>query len=426
MKTIMKTAMALFFVLALTFNTASALEFFDVSKPSIKKASIYVSAESRSSLNRKFVSNIKNMLEASLLFEAVNSRRSADYSITLGSRVESRDLLVTIQGEKQSTYRTKHFGIRFRNTDEAYLEKKTAQMANRIINEFFGIMGSIGSTLTWSVTEGPRKVIYKNAFAVDNSPTQITYNFYSNYGASWNKNNDHIIYTSHTDFGTVINVQQVDPLVFNSTEVYKQSGKASSPIWAPDGTIFMTLHVSDQNSDIFQFKMDGRIGDKKAPTLKKIRQLTHNSSIETEPTISPDNSMMAYVSDQTSEPQIYLMNLRTKKYSRVTRKGGYNVSPSFSPNGRYLAYRSIREGISAVYRYELASKKEIKLTPNSIIAEEPTWSPDGSLVVFAGRLNNRAPTKVYYMLASGGDFYRLTKTNNSVTESNPVWGPALR
>ncbi len=426
MKTIMKTA-ALFFALPIFFNTAVALEFFDVSKPSIKKATIYVSAESRSSLNRQFVSKLKSMLEASLLFKTVNSRSSSDYSITLGSRVESKDLLVTIQGEKQSTYRTKHFGIRFRNTDEIYLGKKTAQMANRILKEFFGIKGSIGSTLTWSVTEGPRKVIYKSAFGIDNNtPTQITYNFYSNYGASWNKKNDHIIYTSHTDYGTVINIQQIEPLVFSSTEIYKQSGKASSPIWAPDGTFFMTLHVSDQNSDIFQFKMDGSIGGKKAPTLKKIRQLTHNSSIETEPSISPDNSLMAYVSDQTSEPQIYLMNLRTKKYSRVTRKGGYNVSPAFSPNGRYLAYRSIREGISAVYRYELATKKEIKLSPDSIIAEEPTWSPDGSLIVFAGRLNRRAPTKVYYMLASGGDFYRLTKTKSSVTESNPVWGPALR
>jgi TolB protein len=188
----------------------------------------------------------------------------------------------------------------------------------------------------------------------------------------------------------------------------------------------MTLHVSDQNSDIFQFKMDGRIGDKNTPTLRKIRQLTHNSSIETEPSISPDNSMMAYVSDQTSEPQIYLMNLRTKKYNRITRKGGYNVSPAFSPNGKYLAYRSIREGKSAIYRYELASKKEIKLTPDSIIAEEPTWSPDDSLIVFAGRLSRRSPTKVYYMLASGGDYYRMTKTKQEVAESNPVWGPALR
>jgi hypothetical protein len=193
MKTIFNITIALFLVCPFLLNSASALEFFDVSKPSIKKATIYVTAESSSSLNRQFVSHLKKMLEASLLFKAVSSKRSSDYSITLGSKVESKDLLVTIQGEKQNTYRTKHFGIRFKNTKEAYLEKKTAQMANRIIKEFFAIEGSIGSTLTWSVTEGPRKVIYKKAFAMDDSITQVTYNFYSNYGASWNRKNDHII-----------------------------------------------------------------------------------------------------------------------------------------------------------------------------------------------------------------------------------------
>ncbi|MBU3914687.1 hypothetical protein KKA14_04060 [bacterium] len=426
MKAIKKAIVILFLIVPFFSLTAIALDYFEVSKPSIKKAIIYVSADASSTLNQQFVSQLKDMLEASLLFKNADSKSNSDYSITLGSKVESKDLLVTIQGEKQNTYKAKFFGIRFISTDEEYVGRKTAQMANRIIQEFFGIKGSIGSTLTWSVTEGSRKVIYKEAFAIDGTKKQVTYNFYSNYGASWNPEQDFIIYTSHTEFGTVINLQQLEPLVFNSIEVFKHSGQASSPSWAPDGSIYMTLHVADQNSDIFQFKFDRSLKSDTPASFTKVRQLTHNPSIETEPAISPDSEKLAYVSDQTSEPQIYLMDLKTKKATRITHEGGYNVSPAWSPNGKYLAYRSIRAGISSIYRIELADNSEARLTSDTIDAEEPTWSPDGSLIVFAGKTDKKAASKIFYMLASGGEFKRMTDSGPDVEESSPTWGPALR
>jgi TolB protein len=426
MKTIKRVVVVLLFVFPFFYATAFALDYFEVSKPTIKKAAIYVSADTDSTLNRQFIIRLKKMLAASLLFENVDSKRNSDYSITLGNSIEAKDLLVTIVGEKQNTFKTKFFGIRFQSTDRDYVTRRTSQMANRIIKEFFGIEGSIGSTLTWSVTEESRKVIYKESFAVDNSQKQVTFNFYSNYGGSWNPSQDHIIYTSHTDFGTVMNVQQVEPLVFNSTEVFKQSGQASSPIWAPDATIYLTLHVSDQNSDIFQFKLNGNLGGSEPVSLTRIRQLTDNASIETEPALSPDNTKMAYVSDRTSEPQIYIMDLSGKKSTRLTQKGNYNVSPSWSPNGNYLAFRSIRDGVSSIYRIDLSTNEETVLTGKEIETEDPTWSPDGSLIVFTGKTNNKATSKIYYMLSSGGEFRRLTDSGASVEETSPNWGPALR
>lgn len=426
MKKMKRTAVALLIVLPFLTATSFALEYFEVSKPSIKKATVYVTADETSNLTNQFVSQLQQMLERSLLFESVSSRGDADYSVTLANRVESKDLLVTIEGEKQSTYKTKYFGIRFRNTDDEYLGRKTAQMANRIIKEFFGIEGSIGSTIAWSVTEGSRKVIYKKEFGIEDAKEQVTYNFYTNYGVSWNPSKDFILYTSHTDRGTVMNVQQVNPLVYKSAEVYKEMGQASSPIWAPDGTIYLTLHISDQNSDIFQFQLEGTLGDSETLSLKRIRKMTHIPSIETEPALSPDNKTMAFVSDQTSEPQIYTLDLATMETTRITRKGGYNVSPAFSPNGRYLVYRGLREGISAIYRYDLDTGTEKQLTSSRILAEEPSWSPDGSLIVFTGRISKTGYSKIYYMLASGGDFKRLTTAASDVVETSPSWGPALK
>lgn len=423
MKTL-KKAVVLLAVLPFLYASAFAVDYFEVSKPNIKKAGVHITSTKSTTLNRVFVTQLKDMLKDSLLFNNVSSVQAADYAIVLANSVESKELLVTIKGVKQSAFPAKFFGIRFKETELGYVKRKTAQMGNRILKELFGIAGSLGSSITWSVTENTRKVIYKRDFSVPDSTKQITYNFYSNYGASWNKQKDQVIYTSHTDFGTVINLQQVEPLLFKSHEIYTQSGKASSPIWAPDGSVFMTLHVSDQNSDIFQFKLDGSLNENNL-TLKRVRQITYIPSIETEPTISPDSKKMAFVSDQTSEPQIYILDLNTQKTKRITRKGGYNVSPSWSPNGRYLAFRSIRQGVSAVYRIDVDSGEEKRLTNSRIDADEPTWSSDGSLIAFTGKTSRKGTSKIYYMLASGGEFKRLTNSATSVVESSPTWGPGL-
>ncbi|MBU2515221.1 hypothetical protein KJ966_28215 [bacterium] len=422
MKTI-KKAVVLLAVLPFFFATAFALDYFEVDKPSIKKAAIFISVQKSTTLNKQFVSQIQSMLEASLLFTNVAVAKNADYSIILENSIESKELLVTIKGEKQTEFQPKYFGLKFLNTEEEYVQRKTSQMGNRIIKELFGISGAIGSTLTWSQTENARKVIYKKAFAVPNSGMQVTYNFYTNYGASWNQANDQIIYTSHTDFGTVINLQQVEPLIFKAHEIFTQAGIASSPIWASDGSIYMTLYVSNQNSDIVKFELEGDA--EKGYNLKKVRAITHMPTIETEPAISADGMQMAFVSDQTSEPQVYILDLATQKVTRVTRTGGYNVSPVWSPNGRYLAYRSIRQGISSLYRINIETKEEKRLTAEGILAEEPTWSPDGSLLAFTGRKDKQDSSKIYYMLASGGDYQRLTDTAQDVVESGPTWGPSL-
>ncbi len=424
MKTI-KKAVVLLVVLPFFYATGFALDYFEVSKPNIKKAKIYVAATKNTRLNTQFVAQIKDMLEAVLLFENVSTAKGSDYAIQIGNSVEAKELYVTIKGEKQSSYGTKNFGIKFRNTEEKYVGRKTAQMANRIIKELFGIEGSLGSTLTWSVTEETRKVMYKSSFKIPDTKNQITYNFYSNYGASWNQAKDQVIYTSHTDFGTVINLQKVEPLVFKSHEIFKESGTASSPFWAPDGTVYMTLHVADQNSDIFRFRLSGDIDQTDSIKFEKVAQVTFNPTIDTEPAISPDNSMMAFVSDQTSEPQIYILDLNTKKSRRLTHRGGYNASPAWSPNSKYLAFKSIREGKSSIYRINVESGDEKRLTGDRLDAEEPTWSPDGSLIAFTGKTGKKAASKVYYMLASGGQYKRLTGANADTVETTPTWGPAL-
>lgn len=420
-----------FFVIGMIsffFASGFAEQFYDIDNPDIRKTNIFLNTQKNTRLNGVFAVKLKHLLEKSLMFRNVDTKSAADIVLEMENSVDEKEIIIALTRTKESQSKTKYFGQRFRETGEEYILEKAAQMGNKILNELFDISGSLGSTLVWSNLEGKQKIMYRSSFGLPEKTEQISFNLYTNYGASWNPEKDTIVFTSHTVSGTVIMVQQLDPLRYKSVPIYEQAGKASSPVWASDGTIFLTIHISDQNSDIVQYSLQGKPYSQSLTGLKMIRKWTYNPTIETEPQISPDGSTMAYVSDQTGSPQIYLLDLSSAKSSRLTKKGGYNVTPFWSPNGKFLAYRGIRKKISSIYRIDVKKGVEKRITPESIDAESATWSPDGALIAFAGipRQADSDISKIYVMLASGGEYRRLSDSAADVSESNPSWGPALR
>jgi len=73
----------------------------------------------------------------------------------------------------------------------------------------------------------------------------------------------------------------------------------------------MILTLSkDGNPDLFLLDRKGKI----------IKQLTRRSGINVSPTWSPDGKQIAFVSDRSGRPQVYIMNLKDNKVQRITFK----------------------------------------------------------------------------------------------------------
>ena len=402
-----------------------ARDYFDIYNPSLKKLRLYVETTDQSEKNRLFSSHLKKMLEASLLFDLSSKKSEADFSITLRNPLQHKDFYISVRGENYDNYKTTFFGIIFKNQNEKYLIRRAAQLSNRLTEELFNLKGSIGSTVTWSVDIDSRKSIYQKKYSIPDTQERVTYNFFTNYKASWNRNQNHVIYTSHTGKGSIVSLQKLKPLLLKTYNIFDDTGRISHPIWASDNTVFATMYISKRNSDVFQFEIQGDIKQPETIRLKQLRRITSSPSVETEAVPSPDAKYLAYVSDQTGQPQIYLKNLTTQKTRRLSKYGSYNVTPAWSPDGKYLAYRSIRKGQSGIYRIRLKDNKETKVTSDDIQAESPSWSPDSSLIAFAGRKTKSGPFKIYISLASGGRSLRLTNADSQANETEPVWGPPM-
>jgi TolB protein len=103
-----------------------------------------------------------------------------------------------------------------------------------------------------------------------------------------------------------------------------------------------------------------------------------------QPTWSPDGTQIAYVSDTTRHPQIYVVDVATKAKRRLTSKGSQNVDPDWGADGR-ITYITKRGGLAQVAVMDpKAGEQSAKLVTSPGSWEHPVWSRDGRHLV-AGR-----------------------------------------
>ena len=136
------------------------------------------------------------------------------------------------------------------------------------------------------------------------------------------------------------------------------------------------------------------------------------------PTWSPDGSQIAFSSDRTGSPQIYVMDSDGLDVKRLTYQGNYNDSPLWSMRGDRLTLVSrTKTGRFNLVSIDVSGADYRVLTKLGT-NENPHFSPDGKHLVFSStRLGGQ---DIYTMDVSGRNQRRLTNNQNC---SNPAWGP---
>jgi TolB protein len=166
-----------------------------------------------------------------------------------------------------------------------------------------------------------------------------------------------------------------------------RNGGALLPMYSPDGRqiVFHGTAEGASAPDLFVINVDG----------SNMRRLTTHPDSDTTPTWSPSGTQIAFTSDRTGRPQIYVMNadgtggaqrlpipdaeadratwapspfneiaysarngpgydikvhdLATRQTRQITFSEGSNESPAYSPSGRHLAFTSTRSGLVQVF-----------------------------------------------------------------------------
>ena len=401
---------------------ALAIEFFDINKPGIEKVTIAVIANDSDDIIDPLVGYLEKQLQKTLLFTVVKDPDQASYKVEINDASDSDTIAATLSGNQGSSFEAISVGMKFRSEKTDYISLRSAQLGNLLVEKLMGIKGSLGSIVLWSQSKKgeTRNSLVMGRLGIEDSTKKITYNLFNNTGASWGPKGENIIFSAQTGEGSKVFFQGIRPLRLKSKEIFFDRGRGSSASWGSNGKIYLAKYTGDKNTDIYEYSVGS------GPSLEMPRELTKHSAIETEPVLSPDGKKLAYVSDRTGQPQVYSMDLSSKKVTRISRKGGYNTSPAWSPDSSMVAFTSQKRGSkSTIYRVRIDDNlgTQTRVSPENISSESPAWSPDGSMVAFQGF---QGVWKIFYVLSSGGPAERLTNSSKWIVETGPTWSSRLR
>jgi len=109
------------------------------------------------------------------------------------------------------------------------------------------------------------------------------------------------------------------------------------------------------------------------------RRLTSSPGWDGQPALSPDGTMAVYTSDESGNPDIWVVHVAGDEPLQRTRDLGSDSAPTWFPDGGSLAFVSDRDGAPAIWRLPVFSGSAAKMLSN---AEQPAVSPDGKFIAF--------------------------------------------
>ncbi|MEA4858483.1 MAG: translocation protein TolB [Solidesulfovibrio sp.] len=180
-----------------------------------------------------------------------------------------------------------------------------------------------------------------------------------------------------------------------------------SPRFMPDGQIAVSLALHGK-ADIYVLGANYQPG----------RAIATSPGIDVSPTFDASGRLMAYVSDETGSPNIYVKDVSGGSPRRLT-SSGYNTNPSMSPDGKLVAFTKQLGGAQKVFVHDLSTGQETQVTSGGGSDENPSFSPDGYFIAFS---STRSGQKKIYVTTRHGAPPVMIPTGDGAAQM-PAWGP---
>lgn len=277
-------------------------------------------------------------------------------------------------------------------------------LADDIVQYFTGRPGIARSRISFVSKHGEGKELYIMDYD-GRRIRRITTSGTINLTPTWSPDGQKLAFVSWRTGRPSIFVLDVDG---NVSRLPTSGGTMdASPDWSPDGRRLVYATTAGAG--------DAEIHLLDITTGRNLR-LTRSPAIDTSPVFSPTGREIAFTSDRSGSPQIYVMDAEGLNVRRLTFEGNYNDSAAWSPRGDKIAYASRIDGRFEIMMLELGSGRVRRLTAGAGNNENPRWSPDGRHLVFASSRLGRYD--LYTMTADGTDVRRLTTGGDCFT---PDW-----
>lgn len=262
------------------------------------------------------------------------------------------------------------------------LDRKTMhQVANAIHRELFGTEGIAETRILYTETKGTEGEVWITDYDGGNQK-QLTQERALIVTPSFIPPTPGNISTSYF----YVSYCKGQPKIFhallsggNGVRVTPLRGNQLMPTLSRDRTQLAFISDASGNPDLFLYAFDPKTGIQGKP--RQIYAVPF--ATQASPTFSPDSKKIALVSSKDGTPRIYVIdvpkegdNLNDIKPDLLVKRNVSCTAPSWSPDGKKIAFASNVSGVRQLWVYDIQSGQLEQITKGAGDKENPTWAPN--------------------------------------------------
>jgi Tol biopolymer transport system component len=156
-------------------------------------------------------------------------------------------------------------------------------------------------------------------------------------------------------------------------------------------------------------------------------QVTDVAEGACQPAWSPDGSKLVFTSpckgmDETyPQAALYIVNPDGSGLHPISTVPGGDFDPAWSPDGKSIAFTSLRTGQMEIFLLNVEDNSVTQITKGAVDVEsrQPAWSPDGSQIAYV--VKRFGVYQVWLMNANGTDQKQIVRSGTQFSDYLPAW-----
>ena len=159
-------------------------------------------------------------------------------------------------------------------------------------------------------------------------------------------------------------------------------------------------------------------------------QVTNMQGGACQPSWSPDGLRIAFISPCKGNEDIYtntslhVINADGSGLTTLDASPGGNFDPAWSPDGKTIAFTSSRTGQMEIFMLPVddpTAVVQVTKGASRVESRMPTWSPDGSKLVYV--VKRVGVYQIWMMNADGTESAQIIRSGQAYNDYSPVWSP---
>ncbi|MEO7209276.1 MAG: Tol-Pal system beta propeller repeat protein TolB [Steroidobacteraceae bacterium] len=298
------------------------------------------------------------------------------------------------------------------SSNRAGLRSAGHQIADAVFEKILGIRGAFSTRIAYVSVLGhlPDKTFQLIVADADGeNPRVVMQSREPLMSPSWSPDGSNLAYVSFEQRLPTVYVQTLKTGVRRVVSAH--AGVNQAPSWSPDGRkLALVLSTRDGNLDIYILDL----------TSQQLTRITDDPGIDTEPQWSKDGQSLYFTSDRAGGPQIYKVGVRPgDKPRRLTFQGSYNARPRISPDESQLAFVTQENGDYRIATMDLRGRGDVQVLTKGHFDVSPSYAPNGAVLIYASRDKGRGVLAL--VSADGRVQQRLVSSEGELQE--PAWAP---